>query len=333
MDDLPCLFVPGESETTVVERHVHIAALTAGCAKPRNPHSCPDAAASINSTSIAPKSSLAKRRPSLPKLQPIDLNTIKTSVVAAKLKTCRPCGNISMLYTKGKAVAPSSHPGTDIAFAQHRATGQHVVLKTLNKRSAFKDRAQEIKWRRATELIMTTLSHNNGFAAILELFEDETNYYVVMEKVVGQDIAQALNRSKQMPVENVKEVLKQLLEAINELHSQNLIHKDIKLENVMLESSTTGSNRLVRIKLVDFDTIHFFDTNTPETDVLGSDQYIAPEAYAGNYSPASDVFAAGVIAYRLLTGTFPFATTIFVDEPGDSNQVVALCAHIEPQSA
>merc|ERR1711879_139489 len=53
-------------------------------------------------------------------------------------------------------------------------------------------------------------------------------------------------------------------------------------------------------------------------DVLGTDQYIAPEAYDGRYSPASDMFAVGVIAYKLLTGVFPFRGGIFDDKPGDN---------------
>jgi len=53
-------------------------------------------------------------------------------------------------------------------------------------------------------------------------------------------------------------------------------------------------------------------------DILGTDQYIAPEAYAGNYSPKSDVFAVGVIIYKLLTSAYPFDESIFNDEPGEN---------------
>ncbi|CAE8647087.1 unnamed protein product, partial [Polarella glacialis] len=53
-------------------------------------------------------------------------------------------------------------------------------------------------------------------------------------------------------------------------------------------------------------------------DVLGTDQYIAQEAYDGKYSAASDIFAAGVIGYRLLTSKFPFKSDIFNDEAGEN---------------
>merc|ERR1719247_2602027 len=74
-----------------------------------------------------------------------------------------------------------------------------------------------------------------------------------------------------------------------------------------------------QVKVIDFDTL---DQWTPAAgvakDVVGTDQYIAQEAYAGKYSPLSDVFAVGVIAYRLLCGRFPFHAELFDDEPGEN---------------
>merc|ERR1719422_261786 len=73
------------------------------------------------------------------------------------------------------------------------------------------------------------------------------------------------------------------------------------------------------VKVIDFDTVEDWSPKSPTaTRVLGTDQYIAPEAYEGHYSPASDVFAVGVIAYRLLTGSFPFDENIFDDKPGEN---------------
>merc|ERR550539_568544 len=72
-------------------------------------------------------------------------------------------------------------------------------------------------------------------------------------------------------------------------------------------------------KLIDFDTVQDWGPNSPKSrDVLGTDGYIAPEAYAGNYSPASDMYCVGVIMYKLLTGKFPTRTDIFDDRPGEN---------------
>merc|ERR550539_1384656 len=72
-------------------------------------------------------------------------------------------------------------------------------------------------------------------------------------------------------------------------------------------------------KLIDFDTVESWEPTSPKSrDVLGTDGYIAPEAYSGNYSPASDMYCVGVIMYKLLTGKFPTRTDIFDDLPGEN---------------
>lgn len=264
-------------------------------------------------------------------LQPIVLEKIISSSDAAKLRGFQRCENIGIMYKQGDAVMPSCHSGTRILFAQHRETGQRVVLKIRNKRSSFAHKLEEAKWRHSMEFLQN-LPQSAEISAILDLFEDQNNYYVVMEKVPGQDLYETLRHGSLSP-EEVKEVVKQLLMAINQLHSRNRIHKDIKLENVMFQRATlppvSGSmsgkgaehrNSRVSIKLLDFDTVDSFDLRAAHKaeDVLGTDQYIAQEAYAGIYSPASDVFAVGVIAYRLLAGKFPFRWSIFNDQHGDN---------------
>eukprot|EP00928_Gymnodinium_smaydae_P009166 TRINITY_DN13394_c0_g2_i3.p1 TRINITY_DN13394_c0_g2~~TRINITY_DN13394_c0_g2_i3.p1 ORF type:complete len:192 (+),score=31.50 TRINITY_DN13394_c0_g2_i3:208-783(+) len=72
-------------------------------------------------------------------------------------------------------------------------------------------------------------------------------------------------------------------------------------------------------KLIDFDTVQDWEPSSPKArDVLGTDGYIAPEAYGGQYSPASDIYCVGVILYKLLTRKFPFRSEIFDDQPGEN---------------
>merc|ERR1711904_381478 len=76
---------------------------------------------------------------------------------------------------------------------------------------------------------------------------------------------------------------------------------------------------VAKVKLIDFDTLEEHTPKTPKAkDVPGTDQYIAPEAYSGNYSQASDMFAVGVIAYKLIVGKFPFPDDFFDDGPGEN---------------
>eukprot|EP00438_Fugacium_kawagutii_P032224 Skav231684 [mRNA] locus=scaffold597:911419:924323:+ [translate_table: standard] len=73
------------------------------------------------------------------------------------------------------------------------------------------------------------------------------------------------------------------------------------------------------VKLIDFDTVEDWEPSSPKAkDVLGTDGYIAPEAYLGDYSPASDIYSVGVVMYKLLTGRFPSREDIFDDKPGEN---------------
>jgi len=66
------------------------------------------------------------------------------------------------------------------------------------------------------------------------------------------------------------------------------------------------------VKLVDFDTVQNWEPKSPKSkDVIGTDGYLAPEAYSGEYSPASDMYCAGVIMYQLLTRKFPHPLHMF----------------------
>jgi len=259
-------------------------------------------------------------------------------------------------YSLGDEVMPSCHKGMQILHATHKKSGTEVVVKVRAKKGSFKKQGEEREWRQNTEF-MLSLPACAHIAKIYEVLENEDTYYVVMEKVIGQDLFETISGQMLLPALEVKEIVAQILLGLVKLHSRGVIHKDIKLENVMLtrppplrsltvSSSSTNSFGMgamsssaskdyycseevpeptsptspVSVKLIDFDTIEDWAEHSPKRtkDVLGTDQYISQEAYAGNYSPASDIFAVGVIAYRLCTGKFPYSNKIFDDKPGDN---------------
>eukprot|EP00438_Fugacium_kawagutii_P017268 Skav234066 [mRNA] locus=scaffold619:297055:308284:- [translate_table: standard] len=170
---------------------------------------------------------------------------------------------------------------------------------------------------------MLNLPETEGIAKLYEVLEDKRGYYVIMEKVAATPLPGLL------PVAEVKE-------ALAELHARNCIHKALTQNptppaNAKADWDTLSGNQSpvkaglrAAVKLIDFDTVETVQPQTPKKakahgDVLGTDQYIAQEAYDGNYSAASDIFAVGVIGYRpLLTAKFPYRAEIFDDEAGDN---------------
>lgn len=152
-----------------------------------------------------------------------------------------------------------------------------------------------------------------------------------MERLDGVDLFELLAESRQRMREGEKlkwtspdlalHICRELLRALSYLHKNGMIHKDLKLENVILHAPSKEGNLPTdqSVVLVDFDTMENWTPTSPKAkDVLGTDQYIAPEAYIGNYSPKSDVFAVGVIIYKVLTGFYPFDERIFIDEAGEN---------------
>merc|ERR1719419_928813 len=117
------------------------------------------------------------------------------------------------------------------------------------------------------------------------------------------DLFETLESQGRLPISECKDIIRQVLMAVAELHQRGCIHKDLKLENIMCDRSPTSgasnassdfmnstSPKSPKVKIIDFDTVEeFADSNSPthSTSVIGTDQYIAQEAYAGMYSPAS----------------------------------------------
>lgn len=226
---------------------------------------------------------------------------------------------------------PSCHSGMQVLFGKQKTTGVEVVIKVRLKESSFKE-DEEREWRSSTEFVLN-LPPSGNIAKLYEVLEDVDAYYVVMEKCAGQDLFESIHSQSKLNAEETKNVMFQILTALADLHAEGLVHKDLKLENVMIDRTpSTGTSAQVwggggdspkspvAVKLVDFDTVEEHTPQTPKRakDVLGTDQYIAQEAYAGRYSPASDIFAVGVIGYRLLVGKFPYDPKMFNDKPGEN---------------
>jgi len=282
-------------------------------------------------------SSIAARRGFQPTLAagakgaaPLSISTKKEQPKRKEKRRIKAVDSIHNHYKIGETVMPSSHSGMSVVFAKRVEEGMEVVIKVRAKANSFVDRAEEREWRHNTEF-MLNLPETEGIAKLYEVLEDKKGYYVIMEKVAGQDLFETMTGKGLLPVAEVKEVIKQLLQALEALHARNCIHKDLKLENVMFDrtppanakvdwDTLSGNQSPVKVKLIDFDTVETVQPQTPKKakDVLGTDQYIAQEAYDGNYSAASDIFAVGVIGYRLLTAKFPYRADIFDDEAGDN---------------
>ncbi len=161
--------------------------------------------------------------------------------------------------------------------------------------------------------ILKYLDHPN-IIKIYEFFKDENFYYIINEYCEEGDLLSKMEMQKNS-VFNEKvacNIMKQILSAVGYLHSKKIFHGDLKLENILVDSSYYNSkkdnfnNRLFDIKLIDFGCSKIWAKEFDMTDVIGSVCYVAPEVLENNYDESCDIWSCGVIMFILLSGKMPF---------------------------
>ncbi|CBZ50255.1 putative protein kinase [Neospora caninum Liverpool] len=204
------------------------------------------------------------------------------------------------------------------------ATQQGVAIKDVDK-SRQRLIACDSYYRAVYEKLAKLPPHRHLLLPPIALLETETHFYIVMERCQGSDMVEYVLKHPPAGIGSTacKRLLHQLLLAVHALHSHNVLHRDIKLDNIMFRYPHTESQSKSRsgsssfnneLALIDFDMCLLLDrpgppkplTNANEISVVGTREYMAPECYKGHYSTASDMWSIGVILYVLIDGHFPF---------------------------
>jgi serine/threonine protein kinase len=146
--------------------------------------------------------------------------------------------------------------------------------------------------------------HDNDHIVKFNEFRRTKQYcYIIYEFVNGTDLAKfIIEKQDNITWTVIKIIFKQLLDAVKYLHSKNIIHCDLKLENIMID-------KYFNIKIIDFDLSVICDNLSQEylaESAFGTQEYMAPESHdLYIYSKKSDVWSLGIILYTLITGSFP----------------------------
>jgi serine/threonine protein kinase len=130
--------------------------------------------------------------------------------------------------------------------------------------------------------------------------------YIVMEMLSGRTLRARMDEAGRVDVPETTRLLQPIFEALDACHFSGIIHRDIKPENVFLMDSGGPS-----LKLIDFGMakilLDLSPAVTPDSMTFGTPEYMAPERIKGNrHTPATDIYAAGVMAFEMLAGHRPF---------------------------
>lgn len=200
----------------------------------------------------------------------------------------------------------------------HKKTNRDVAIKVIDKlRFPTKQEAQ----LKNEVAILQNISHC-GIVNLERMFETPEKIYVVMEKLKGDMLEMILSSTRGRLNERVtKFLITQILVALKHLHNQNIVHCDLKPENVLLSSNA----EFPQVKLCDFGFARIIGEKSFRRSVVGTPAYLAPEVLRNKgYNRSLDMWSVGVIIYVSLSGTFPF------NEDEDINDQIQNAAFMYP---
>ncbi|KAJ3047661.1 MAP/microtubule affinity-regulating kinase 3 [Rhizophlyctis rosea] len=198
-------------------------------------------------------------------------------------------------YDMGQAIGEGNF--AKVRLATHTLTGEKVAIKIIDKSKL--DPATSRKLFREVR-IMKLLSHPH-IVRLYEVIDTPKELYLVMEYASGGEIFDYLVAHGRMKEKEARRCFRQILEAIEYCHNLRVIHRDLKAENLLLDSE-------LNVKIADFGFSNQFSPGQRLNTWCGSPPYAAPELFQGKeYSgPEVDIWSLGVVLYVLVCGALPF---------------------------
>jgi calcium-dependent protein kinase len=184
----------------------------------------------------------------------------------------------------------------------HKKTGVNYAVKCLDvgliqTESGLKALREEI-------FIMCQLDHPN-IVRLEEVYESENEIYLIQELCLGGDLFDRLDEQSDFHYTEAAcaRLVKQILSSVRYLHSKNIIHRDLKLENFLFSSADADSE----LRMIDFGlSKHFKYDGEIQHECVGTPYTVAPEVIRAKYDEKVDIWSIGVISFLLLCGETPF---------------------------
>ena len=190
-----------------------------------------------------------------------------------------------------------------VFLAQNINTLEYIAMKEIPKTS--EDLLTDSEIMDEIE-ILKNLDHPD-IVRIMEFYNTDDCYYIINEYCPGGELFEQVNNI--FSETQIAVMFRQIFSGLAYLHSNNVIHRDLKLENILIqekEKSKETNEDLFILKIIDFGTAKIFDKNKKAKAIVGSSYYIAPEVLNKKYNRECDLWSAGVILYMFIVGHAPF---------------------------
>ena len=178
-----------------------------------------------------------------------------------------------------------------VYLVRHKKTNKKYALKCAHKYKKGKDRSE----RTRQEIEVLSKMRHRAIIKLSGWFEDAENIYIVLQYVSGRDLSKYFRKT--LPSrENTIEIIRQLVDAVKYCHHHGIIHRDMKLENILISDN-------MKIKLTDFGLCAIRRSRDEYfTDEVGTARYTSPDLLQGDgYNELIDVWGIGIILFMLLT--------------------------------
>jgi len=209
------------------------------------------------------------------------------------------------LYTRGEQLGAGSFGVTYLCT--QITTGKCYACKCISKSNLVSQKEKKRVEREVDILRLINLKEHPNIVALKDILEDDDHVYIVMELCEGGTILDCMVKNGSFDESRAAQMIKEIASAIEACHGFGIVHRDLKLENLLFQTKDKGS----AVKIIDFGLAQFFERSKVLTDVVGTPTYIAPEVMECAHGPKVDIWSLGVVLYILLTKSTPFNDLTF----------------------
>merc|ERR1719265_2947488 len=188
----------------------------------------------------------------------------------------------------------------NVYLAKSRTTGGRYAVKGFKLHGVPPEKKTELY----TECEIFLILDHPHVTRLVDVYEDEKHLNLVMECMTGGELFDRVKARRVFTEKDASVAMRQMLLSINYIHCNQVVHRDLKLENFLYESTTSD-----HLKLIDFGFSKIWEPNTRMALSCGTLAYVAPEVLDKSYTSQCDLWSLGVVVFILLVGYMPFAGT------------------------